>query len=167
MKNSNGLSLSEYYPVIDESKNISNLQFTINSGIASGKMLGGNLSILTSLVGSPYIPDFTHSILFVEDVSELQLYKLDRMFSQLENAGVLNKISGFVFASCYGCNLSSAGYATLMQILDRYIKPLHVPAYAGSMIGHFDSKFTVPIGVNVQIDADKHEVKLLQSATIN
>lgn len=165
MQNSNHLVLKEYYPVIDDDENIANLQFTINSGKASGKMIGGNLSLITSLIGSPYSPNYDHAILFVEDVGEMQLYKLDRMFYQLKNAGILNHISGFVFASCYACSFSSAGYASLMQILDTYIKPLKIPAYAGSMIGHFQSKYTIPIGVKAEIDADQHSIMFLQSAT--
>ena len=70
--------------------------FTINSGSATGKLLGGNLSVLTAMIGSEYLPSFEGSILFLEDVGE-DVYRVDRMLTQLKLSGILDQINGFVF----------------------------------------------------------------------
>src|SRR5690606_41435350 len=70
--------------------------------ISEGKLLGGNLTVLTGLAGSPYYPDFTDSILFLEDIGE-EPYRIDRMFSQLALSGALQRINGFVFGRCSDC----------------------------------------------------------------
>ncbi|MCC2624768.1 MAG: peptidase LD-carboxypeptidase [Burkholderiales bacterium] len=148
------LVLNKYIPALDDDGNISNLNFTITSGRAEGRLIGGNLTLLMNLLGTKYQPDFNHAILFVEDADEKDLYRIDRMLGQLKNSGALNKISGFIFASCSNCNLTSLGYSTLMKTFKEYIKPLKIPAFAGTMVGHFGSNYTLPIGSQVKIDAD-------------
>lgn len=155
------LVLDEYIPAIDNDGNVSNLKFTLHSGTANGRLIGGNLTLLTNLLGTKYQPDFKHSILFVEDVDIRDLYEIDRMFAQLKNAGILNQISGFVFTSCTNCNLSTIGYATLIKTLDYYIKPLKIPAFYGTMAGHFSSNYTLPIGAEVKLDADNGSLTIL------
>ena len=68
---------------------------TIRPGIATGEILGGNLTVLTSMLGSPYLPNFNHKILFVEDTDE-DVYQIDRMLTQLQTAGILKQLSGFI-----------------------------------------------------------------------
>ena len=139
---------------------------TITSGKATGKLVGGNLTVLTSIIGSDYLPAWEGHILFLEDVGEA-VYRVDRMMTQLKLAGVLDKISGFVFGYCTDCKANS-GYSsfTLNEVLDQHIKPLGIPAWTGSMIGHIEEKFTVPVGIEAQIDADKGEIKLLEPAVM-
>jgi len=128
---------------------------TIVSGTASGKLLGGNLTVLTGIAGSSYYPDFTDSILFLEDVSE-EPYRVERMFCQLKLNGTLEKIKGFIFGKCTDCSPSGGyGSLTLDQILDDYIRPLNIPAYQGALIGHIREQFIVPIGAQIQMNADK------------
>lgn len=136
----------------------------INPGTASGKLLGGNLSVLCGLIGSEFLPDFKGSILFVEEVNEA-LYRVDRLMSQLQLSGILDSISGFIFGQCTNCN-PDQGYGSLTfdEIIDHYIQPLGVPAFSGSMIGHIDDKFTLPIGVKAEMDADLGIFKLLEHA---
>ncbi|GAA4793175.1 LD-carboxypeptidase [Olivibacter ginsenosidimutans] len=127
---------------------------TITSGTASGKLLGGNLSVLTSIAGSAYFPDFTDSILFLEEVSE-ELYRIERMFCQLRLTGALTKIKGFIFGQCTDCN-PAGGYGSqnLDQILEEYIKPLQIPAYQGAMIGHISNQFILPVGATIAMNAN-------------
>lgn len=140
--------------------------FTINSGIVKGQFIGGNLSVLVSLLGTPYFPkDWRGKILFVEDINE-DIYKVDRMLGQLKNAGVLNQISGFVFGTCKQCKSDDRGGFTLNEVIERYIKPLHIPAYSGAMIGHEEDIYTVPIGSMVEINAQKRQIKFIESPTI-
>lgn len=139
---------------------------TIHGGQSSGKLLGGNLSVLSAMVGSDYLPDFKNNILFVEEVDEAA-YRVDRMLTQLKLAGILNEISGFVFGKCSHCD-SGDSYSsfTLEEVLNDHIKPLGIPAWFGSMIGHIEDKFTIPLGVNAEIDGDKGSIKLLEPAVI-
>jgi muramoyltetrapeptide carboxypeptidase len=137
---------------------------TIVPGKARGRLLGGNLTVLTTIIGSPYLPDWDNAILFCEDVHE-DLYRIDRMLTQLKLAGVLGKIKGFVFGSCAECN-PGEGYAslTLEEIFADHIKPLGIPAWQGAMIGHQQPQWTLPEGVQVEIDADPGTIRMLEAA---
>ncbi|MEG2940471.1 MAG: LD-carboxypeptidase [Thermomonas sp.] len=139
-----------------------NRTITIRGGKAHGELLGGNLTVLTALAGSPYLPDFRGKILFLEDVGEAP-YRIDRMFSTLKLMGALDKISGFIFGECTDCKPGDGyGSLTLEQILDDYIRPLKIPAYRGAMIGHIREQFILPVGGQVELDADVGTLRLLQ-----
>jgi muramoyltetrapeptide carboxypeptidase len=137
---------------------------TITPGTARGRLLGGNLTVLTAILGSPYVPSFDGAILFLEDVGE-DLYRVDRMFTQLKLAGVLERIRGFAFGTCAECE-PGEGFAslTLEEILGDHIKPLGVPAWFGAMIGHQTPQWTVPVGIDAEIDATKGTVRMLAPA---
>ncbi|GGK03684.1 putative murein peptide carboxypeptidase [Luteimonas terricola] len=139
-----------------------NRTVTITGGTAQGELVGGNLAVLTALAGSPYLPDFSGKILFLEDVSEAP-YRVDRMLSTLKLMGALDRIAGFIFGECTDCD-PGAGYGSLGlgQILDDYIKPLGIPAYRGAMIGHIRQQFIVPVGGRVELDAAAGSFRLLQ-----
>lgn len=114
---------------------------TIYPGSAKGRLLGGNLSVLTGIAGSDFFPDFTDSILFLEDVDE-EPYRVENMFAQLRLNGVLSKIKGFIFGKCTNCEPHGGyGSLTIDEILDDYIKPLRIPAFKGAMIGHIRDQF--------------------------
>ena len=137
---------------------------TITPGTARGRLLGGNLTVLTALMGSPYLPAFDGAILFLEDVNE-DIYRVDRMLTQLALAGVLGKLRGFVFGSCHECEPGEGyGSLTLEEVLDEHVRPLRIPAYEGAMIGHQDLQFTLPIGVEVALDASAGTIEMLEPA---
>ncbi len=75
---------------------------TITPGKVKGKLIGGNLSVLSGIIGSPYLPDMTGAILFLEDTGE-NIYRLDRLMTHLKIAGVFDKLAGFIFGQCPGC----------------------------------------------------------------
>ncbi len=134
---------------------------TLKPGFSEGKILGGNLTVLTSLSGSPYYPDFTDAILFIEDVGE-DPYKMDRMMSTLRLNGTLGKIKGFIFGQCSDCEPGSGyGSLSLDQVLDDYILPLNIPAYTGAMIGHLSKQFIIPVGSRVKMNASAGTFELL------
>lgn len=135
----------------------------IAPGNARGKLVGGNLSVLSTMVGSPYLPSWYQSILFIEDTNE-DIYRIDRMLVQLKNAGILNQIAGFIFGQCTDCSLGDEPFFTLMQVLQDHILPLGIPAWYGSMIGHIKDKFILPIGLEVEINADAGTIQLLEPA---
>ncbi len=138
---------------------------TLTPGKAQGRLLGGNLTVLAHLVGTPYLPDFAGKILFLEDVHE-GIYRIDRMLTHLKLAGLLSKIKGFIWGQCSECEPDSGGYGslTIEEVLDDHIKPLGVPTYRGAMIGHVDKQFTVPEGILAEMDADAGTFRLLESA---
>ncbi|MEN1940755.1 LD-carboxypeptidase [Luteimonas sp. MJ246] len=139
-----------------------NRTVTIAGGKARGELVGGNLAVLTALAGSPYLPDFSGRILFLEDVSEAP-YRVDRMFSTLKLMGALDKVAGIIFGECTDCEPGDGyGSLTLGQILDDYIRPLGIPAYRGAMIGHIRQQFIVPVGGRVEMDADAGTFRLLE-----
>jgi muramoyltetrapeptide carboxypeptidase len=133
-------------------------------GKARGKLVGGNLSVLSAMVGSPYLPSWNKNILFVEDIGE-DVYRIDRMLTQLKNAGILNQISGFIFGQCTNCTPGEQPNFTLQQVLEDHIIPLKIPAWYGSMIGHIKDKFTIPVGLEVEINANTGTIQMLDSAT--
>ncbi len=137
---------------------------TITPGKARGRLLGGNLTVLTAILGSPYVPSWDGAILFCEDVGE-DLYRIDRMFTQLKLVGAFEKIRGFVFGTCSECG-PGEGFAslTLEEILADHIRPLGVPAWFGAMIGHQTPQWTLPVGAEAQIDATAGTIRLLAPA---
>ncbi len=135
---------------------------TLTPGKATGHLVGGNLTVLTSIVGTPYLPSFDGAILFIEDVDEA-IYRIDRMLTQLALAGLLGQVNGVVFGRCTDCPTGSTiGGLTLEDVLHDHLDPLGVPAFRGSMIGHIDKQFTLPIGGAVEIDADEGTIQLLE-----
>lgn len=138
---------------------------TITGGKARGQLVGGNLSVLSAMVGSDYLPDWENKILFVEEIGE-DIYRVDRMLTQLKLAGILDKISGFIFAECTRCEAGEGDEPslTLSQVLSDWVRPLGIPAWYGSAIGHIRDKFTVPVGVEVEIDANRGIIQLLEPA---
>lgn len=138
---------------------------TLAPGRAEGKLVGGNLSILTTTLGTPYQPDFTDAILFVEDIGE-NTYKVDRMLSHLEQAGVLSKINGFVFGKCTDCSAGSSPTFSLVEVLNHHIKPHGIPAVYNVDIGHEPDNFTIPLGCAAQLDADNGVITLLEAAVV-
>ena len=137
---------------------------TITPGVARGRVLGGNLSVLTAIMGSPYLPDWDGAILFLEDVGE-DVYRVDRMMTTLKLAGVLERIHGFVFGTCSDCEPGEGyGSLTLEEVFDDHVKPLKIPAWQGAMIGHRMSQFTIAVGNQVEIDAAAGRIRMLEPA---
>jgi muramoyltetrapeptide carboxypeptidase len=138
----------------------------ITPGKARGRLLGGNLTVFTTIIGSGYLPDFRDCILFLEDVEEAP-YSLDRMFTQLKLAGILGQAKGIVWGTCDNCSPGEGfGSLTIPDVLEDHVKPLGVPAYSGAMIGHVDRQFTLPLGVEVELDADAGTITMLESAVV-
>ena len=139
---------------------------TLRGGKARGKLLGGNLSVLTTLLGTPYLPDFKGAILFLEDINEF-IYRIDRMLSHLKQAGVLDSLAGVVLGQFTDCKPGeSYGTSTLEEVFDDYFKPLNIPVYSGAMFGHVRLKFTLPVGLPVEIDADSGTITQLHGAVV-
>jgi muramoyltetrapeptide carboxypeptidase len=145
---------------------LTDVPYTINSGKATGVLVGGNLTVLSSLMGSNYLPDWKGKILFLEETKE-EPYSIDRMLTQLKLAGVLNNIAGFVFGKCVKCDAEEPNKAfKFMEVLEQHLKPLGIPAFYGAMTGHIENKLTLPIGIEVMMDADKGTWHLNEAAVM-
>jgi muramoyltetrapeptide carboxypeptidase len=138
---------------------------TFRRGKATGPLIGGNLTVLTALLGTPYLPSFDGAILFLEDTDEAE-YRIDRMLTQLALAGILRRVAGVVFGHCTDCRASgpSLGGFTLSQVLKHHLAPLGVPAFQGAQIGHVPDQFSIPIGIPAEIDAEAGTIRILEPA---
>jgi muramoyltetrapeptide carboxypeptidase len=137
---------------------------TITPGTARGKLLGGNLTVLTTIIGSGYLPEWDGCVLFIEDVQEAP-YRIDRMLTQLRLAGILQKARAVIFGNCTKCDPGEGfGSLTITDVLRDHLAPLGVPAWRGAMIGHIERQFTLPVGVEVEVDATAGTIKMLEPA---
>lgn len=136
---------------------------TVTPGTAEGRLIGGNLTVLSALAGTPYLPDFTGAILFLEDTNEAQ-YRIDRMLTQLSLAGILSSVAGVVFGRCTSCT-DAGGYGnfTLVEVLDQHLAPLRVPVFHAPLFGHGGGRqVPLPVGARCRIDAAAGKLALLE-----
>jgi muramoyltetrapeptide carboxypeptidase len=138
---------------------------TIRGGVARGPLVGGNLAVLSSLAGTPYLPAFDGAILFLEDVNEY-IYRVDRMLSTLLLGGQLARVAGVVLGGFTHCGPSEGSFGTLTldEVFEDYFGPLGVPVFRGAPFGHIARKMTLPVGTPVEMDADAGTLHLLQAA---
>lgn len=137
-------------------------RYTITKGNASGKLVGGSLTLINAMIGTPHEIDFTDALVCIEDVEEAP-YRIDRMLTQLIAGRTFSKAKGIIFGVCAGCNTSTNPISFNLKevILDR-IKPLNIPAVYGMSFGHIKSSFTFPIGISAKLDADQMTLQLLE-----
>jgi muramoyltetrapeptide carboxypeptidase len=135
---------------------------TYVGGTVEGPLLGGNLSVFTRLLGTPFMSPLDDGILLLEDLSE-QPYRLDRMWTHLELAGVFRKIRGVVLGQFIGCEPRDGGY-TAADVLRDLAAATGVPCASGFAIGHGDVNEAVPLGVRVRLEADVARLTFLEPA---
>jgi len=138
---------------------------TWHPGKAKGKLVGGNLSVFNTLVGTQYLPesiDWSDVILFLEDVDE-EPYAIDRMLTFL-NFTILPKVAGVIFGTCENCEPSNPSHSLSMNdVFNYHFSYLGVPVYSGAFIGHQGQQFVIPIGTRVEMDATKGTITLLEN----
>ena len=135
---------------------------TIVSGVAEGHLVGGNLSLMVTLLGTPFEPQFEGAILFLEDVDEPP-YSVDRMLTHLWMAGKLEQVAGIVLGKFTDDGYDSNTFSMEEVLRDR-LEPLGIPTLRGAMIGHIEDKTVVPLGVRARLDADAGSLTLLEAA---
>jgi muramoyltetrapeptide carboxypeptidase len=124
----------------------------INRGRAEGRLVGGNLAVLTSLCGTQYMPDLDDGILVLEDINE-PLYRIDRLLQQLKVSGALSECRAIVFGECVGCGEDAAtGERPIDALLGEIARALGVPCLAGIPVGHIDRQWTIPLGAMAEVD---------------
>jgi muramoyltetrapeptide carboxypeptidase len=132
-------------------------------GNAEGRLLGGNLSLLVNLLGTPFMPNFRNSILFFEEVGE-DCYRIDRMLTQLRNAGVLKVVRGVLGGRFPDClPMKSIPDSQMMDDVLRDIALwLRTPFVSGLPFGHHPSKITIPIGAHARVRTQKNILEILE-----
>lgn len=131
-------------------------------GIAEGPFIGGNLSLLTGLLGTPYLPDFDGAILLLEDVGE-RPYRLDRMWTHLALAGVLDRVRGIALGEFTDCEETEADYGCA-DVLRTLAAETGLPCVSGFPIGHGALNLTVPLGGRVRLDGNAGTLAFLEPA---
>lgn len=140
----------------------------LSAGIASGPLVGGNLSILCASLATPYQPPFEGAILFLEDLNE-EPYRFDRMLTQLLNAGLLHRVAGLAIGINKNCRDPKAGKCqeyrqTLEDVLKERLLPLKVPVVTGLPFGHVRLNATLPVGVQAVLDGKHGDLALVEPA---
>ncbi len=133
---------------------------TIEPGIAHGRLLGGNLSMIAAVMGTPYALDAEGVILFIEDINE-PLYRIDRLLTHLRLAGTLGQLRGVLVGDVAGVET-----AALERLLKQTFEPLRIPVLAGWRSGHCDPNLTLPMGALVKLDAGGKALVLEQDVVI-
>ncbi len=133
---------------------------TLNSGSASGQLIGGNLSLVSSMIGTPYEPDWDGKILFLEDVGE-PLYKIDRMLTQIKLSGALDKLNGLIL----GRFVNIEGYDeepdyTLEVVFDDLLGEYDYPIIYDFPVGHIRDNLPLPIGAPVRMSSKEPHLSI-------
>ena len=129
---------------------------TLRAGQAAGRLLGGNLSLLTALVGTPYLPPLDGAILAIEDVDEAP-YAVDRMLCQLELAGILDQVSAVLIGD-FSRYLPPDGHGpSVEELVMARVGGRSIPVLSHVVHGHCDQRLTLPIGAYAELSASEHE----------
>ncbi|MEH7178428.1 S66 peptidase family protein [Neobacillus vireti] len=124
---------------------------TVAEGVASGELVGGNLSLIVSTLGTPFEIDTKGKILFIEDVNE-EPRSVDRMLNQLQMAGKLDEVVGFVIGDFCDCTPKRELTLTLEEVIDHYVLSANKPSLKGFMIGHCNPHISIPLGVQAVLN---------------
>jgi muramoyltetrapeptide carboxypeptidase len=141
---------------------------TIVSGKAEGELVGGNLSVLTSLIGTNYDFNGQGKIIFLEEIGE-EPYRVDRMLTQMIQAGKFNGASGIALGVFKNCepkkkDASFDSSFSLIEVLFDRLSDLKIPVVYGLSFGHIKNKFTLPVGIKARLDTINQTITLLESA---
>ena len=130
----------------------------INAGVAEGRLVGGNLAVLSALCGTPFAPDLSDGILILEDINE-PVYRIDRMLQQLKLSGALNGCRAIAFGACVKCaDDAGGGGRAFDEVLGEIVHSLGVPCLAGIPVGHIDEQWTIPLGAMAKLDTSNRSL---------
>lgn len=140
----------------------------LRGGVADGRLIGGNLSLICASLGTPYAPSFKGKILFFEDISE-KPYRLDRMLTQLLNAGILQQVAGVAVGVNNDCIDPDAKVAgeyrqTAADVVKERLSSLRVPVVTGLPFGHVDLNAAIPVGAKARLDGKRGDLIITEPA---
>jgi muramoyltetrapeptide carboxypeptidase len=155
-------------PVENRPLQITHPMRTLHPGQASGPLIGGNLSLISATLGTPFEIKTEGRILFIEDVGE-EPYSMDRMLTHMRLAGKFKSIKGLIIGECADCRPrdyqpSFDSTFSVPEVLDNILGDLDVPMFSGLVIGHTEDQLTLPLGVNATLDADAGTLTLDEAA---
>ena len=133
---------------------------TVSPGKARGRIVGGNLTLITSLMGTPYDINTEGSVLFLEDVGE-KAYRIDRMLTQMWLAGKLQSCKAIVLGQFTETEETNPT-TSVQEVLGSRLSNLNIPILGNFPIGHVTEKFTMPIGAMSEVDADNKKFSILE-----
>ena len=135
---------------------------SINNGISSGQLIGGNLSLICSSLGTKYEINTKNKILFLEEVEEVP-YKIDRMLTQLKQSGKLKDANGIILGAFTNCIApKNKKSLSLQEVFNEIILPLKKPTISNLICGHCLPTLTLPLGAKILLDANNKKIKILE-----
>jgi muramoyltetrapeptide carboxypeptidase len=139
--------------------------FQLTKGDKNGRIIGGNLSLITSLVGTKFLPPMRDKILMLEEIGEAP-YRIDRMLNQLRLAKVFNQVSGIILGAFIDCNEKDPTKKTLTlnEVIEDYFAKLKIPVVYNFRHGHIKDNLTIPLGINIRLNANKGCIEYLEPA---
>lgn len=145
-----------------QTENLTSPVITMVPGVARGPLMGGNLSLVAALMGTPYEIETEGSLLFLEDIGEAP-YRIDRMLGTLELAGKLDGVAGVILGQWRGCEADDPERdITLDQAFERYFAGLGVPVVRDFPVGHVIENATFPLGIQAELDAGAGTLRILE-----
>lgn len=170
----NTFTEEKFWQIVTSTKKIGKLVnpkeekfFTLSNGRGEGKLIGGNLALFISLMGTSYLPIVKDSMLLIEDIGEPP-YRIDRMLNQLRLAGIFKQISGLIlgrFVDCYESDTEKKSL-TLNEVIADYLSNLKIPVMYNIKHGHIAENLTIPFGLNCKINTTKSFIEIPESAVI-
>ena len=170
-KNVSKYTEENFWRLITSSKKVGKLEFpesnklpNISPGISTGQLVGGNLAVFVSLIGTEFLPDLKDKILFLEDVGEYP-YKIDRMMNQLRLNKVFKKIKGIIlgrFVDCFEHDPNKKTL-TLSEVMNDYLSGIKVPSIYTFPQGHIKDFITLPVGIKIKLNATRGSVEFTES----
>lgn len=161
-----------FWRTITSNKKIGRLQnprkekfYLLNKGRGVGRLLGGNLSILTSLMGTDYLPKLKDSILLLEDVHEAP-YRIDRMLNQLRISKILKQVKGIIlghFVDCIDSDPAKQSF-TLNEVIIEYFQNSELPVLYNVKHGHIKENITIPFGLRCSLNATRGFIEIIENA---
>ena len=161
-----------FWEIITSNKKPGKLKFPddqklpyLQKGIASGRLIGGNLAVFAALLGTDYFPNLTGKILMIEDIGELP-YRVDRLLNQLRLSGTFKKVKGIILGRFVDCHEHDPNKKTLTlgEVISDYVASLKIPSIYTFPHGHIKDFVTIPFGLKVNINAAKGSVEFMESA---
>ena len=153
----------------NERKAVEQPQFamrTIRAGVARGRLVGGNLSLVAALAGTPYAADIRGGLLFLEEVDE-EPYRVDRMLTQLQQNHPFGSVAGAMLGVFQkGAAKGGNRQLTMGEVLDDNFAALKIPSVYGYSFGHIPHQMTLPVGVRAELNTAEQTLTLLESAVL-
>jgi muramoyltetrapeptide carboxypeptidase len=162
------LDASERITLISEKEEDHPDPFTISSGKSEGYLIGGNLSVIVSLIGTPYDIESEDKIIFLEETTE-EPYRVDRMLTQMIMSGKFENAAGIALGIFDNCepkkeDPSFSSSFSLKEVLFDRLSGLGIPVVYGLSFGHIKNKFTLPFGIKAELDSEAKTLTLLEAA---